>query len=427
MQPTAEQIRIAQILEFKNGNLDPTREKVTQLMEMTERSEEDACMALHECDNDVEQAVIFLLENLEIGSLVTNAKKKKNKSAQDGNGDGEEFESSNNNRETSRGDYERKGARGSNRGGSGANRGRSRGGGARDGRDNGENREDRGKPRGRGGFSNRGGRGRGTGGRGGRERNFRPQEQPQEIDNWDPASTQIDTNNKNDESWGNCVGDWDNEEYTGSLAETKVFTPSTQQDISAPPGLEQQILQPPSSDYSTVTNSATGQYGELHSGSTAAQQLRQALEMPSLGQQSSVPLSAEQSQYFNTLGSQNSGAAAAYQSSVQYNYNDQQAPRSQQQQNSVIFWHIYHDEFSKEFYIFFLYKNSKELELAFLLLRKFHRQLSKCQMWICLRIWMYNLADLTLERVLKSRMRLINSLKELINRLVMTIRKEVAL
>lgn len=57
--------------------------------------------------------------------------------------------------------------------------------------------------------------------------------------------------------------------------------------------------------------------------------------MPSLGPQSSVPLSAEQSQYFNTLGSQNTGPAAAYQSSVQYNYNDQQqAPRSQAAQQA---------------------------------------------------------------------------------------------
>lgn len=206
-------------------------------MEMTERSEEDACLALYECDNDVEQAVIYLLENLEVGALVTNTKKKKNKSAQDGSGDGDEFESSNN-RETSKRDSDRKGGRGMSRGGMRGDRGRSRGGG-RDGREEGENREDRGKPRGRGGkklklkiyfkvkllnlgFSARGGRGRGTGIRGGgRERSFRPQEQPQEIDNWDPASTQIEST-KNDESWGNC-GDWDNEEYTGSLAETKVY------------------------------------------------------------------------------------------------------------------------------------------------------------------------------------------------------------
>lgn len=73
-------------------------------------------------------------------------------------------------------------------------------------------------------------------------------------------------------------GDWDNEEYTGSLADTKVFTPSVSQnqsskflksslnsilhffsnilftvffitvnsELSAPPGLEQQVLNPPS-------------------------------------------------------------------------------------------------------------------------------------------------------------------------------------
>lgn len=178
--------------------------------------------------------------------------------------------------------------------------------------------------------------------------NYRPSnnnQEQQEIDNWDPASTQVTNENKNDETWGDC-GDWDNEEYTGSLSDTKVFTPSgaTQssgQDLAAPPGLEQQILNPPSQNdvqYSTTVVSSTataaalnnGQYGELHSATTAAAQLRQALEMP-LGQ--SASLSAEQSQYFNTLGSQNS---TGYSSTVQYPYNDQvtnqQAPRQQQQQ-----------------------------------------------------------------------------------------------
>ena len=174
--------------------------------------------------------------------------------------------------------------------------------------------------------------------------NYRNNNQDQqEIDNWDPASTQVSNENKNDETWGDC-GDWDNEEYTGSLSDTKVFTPSgatSGQDLAAPPGLEQQILNPPSQNdvtqYSTTVVSSTataavlnnGQYGEMHSVKSAAAQLRQALEMP-LGQ--SASLSAEQSQYFNTLGSQNS---TAYSSTVQYPYNDQvsnqQAPRQQQQ------------------------------------------------------------------------------------------------
>lgn len=360
VKPTAEQIRIAQITEIKSGVQDPTREKVSQLMEMTERSEEDACYALYECDNDVERAVIYLLENLEVGALITTTKKKKNKpAAADGAGDAEDFEASNQRDGQTRdgGNDRSRNSRGSNRGRTegGFNRGRSR--------PSGESRDDRAierpargmGPR-RGGFSGtRGGRGGRMGPRGGQSsyrdqnhrNNYRNNNQDQqEIDNWDPASTQVASENKNDETWGDC-GDWDNEEYTGSLSDTKVFTPSgaiqsTNADLAAPPGLEQQILNPPTQNdvtqYSATVVSSTataaalnGQYGgEIHSATTAAAQLRQALEMP-LGQ--SASLSAEQSQYFNTLGSQNS---TAYSSSVQYPYNDQvvnqQAPRQQQQQ-----------------------------------------------------------------------------------------------
>lgn len=168
-------------------------------------------------------------------------------------------------------------------------------------------------------------------------------QEQQEIDNWDPASTQINNENKNDETWGDC-GDWDNEEYTGSLSDTKVFTPSsvTQssvQDLAAPPGLEQQILNPPSqkdvAQYSTTVASSTataaalnGKYGEMHVTKSAGVQLRQGHELP-LGQSGS--LSAEQSQYFNTLGTQNN---TPYPTTVQYPYSDQvtnqQAPRQQQ-------------------------------------------------------------------------------------------------
>ncbi|CRK96289.1 CLUMA_CG009710, isoform B [Clunio marinus] len=359
-KPTAEQIRIAQITEIKSGTQDPTREKVSQLMELTERSEEDACLALYECDNDVERAVIYLFDNLEVGALITTTKKKKSKAASgDGANEGDEFES-NNHREGGRdGNNDRsRNSRGSNRGRSegGFNRGRSR--------PSGDSRDDRTMDRPpRGGGTRRGGFAGSRGGRGGRmgprvgqtsyrdqnhRNNYRNNNQDQqEIDNWDPASTQVTNDNKNDETWGD-LGDWDNEEYTGSLSDTKVFTPSGAtpstgggQDLAAPPGLESAILNPPSQNdvpqYSATVVSSTstvgalnngGQYGEMQ---TAAAQLRQALEMP-LGQ--SASLSAEQSQYFNTLGSQNS---TAYSSTVQYPYNDQvgggqQAPRQQQQQ-----------------------------------------------------------------------------------------------
>lgn len=98
-------------------------------MEMTERSEEDACYALYECDNDVERAVVYLLENLEVGALITTTKKKKNKPAADGAGDADEFEG-NNQRDGARdGNNDRsRNSRGGNRGRpeGGFNRGRSR-------------------------------------------------------------------------------------------------------------------------------------------------------------------------------------------------------------------------------------------------------------------------------------------------------------
>ena len=104
-------------------------------MELTERSEEDACLALYECDNDVERAVVYLLENLEVGALITTTKKKKNKpAATDGAGDGDEFESTNQRGGGGGGDGGRDGnersrnPRGGNRGrpDGGFNRGRSR-------------------------------------------------------------------------------------------------------------------------------------------------------------------------------------------------------------------------------------------------------------------------------------------------------------
>lgn len=68
--PTAEQIRIAQITEISTGSDDPKmREKVASLMETTQRTEEEVCCALYECDNDLDRAVIFLLETLPVVSI----------------------------------------------------------------------------------------------------------------------------------------------------------------------------------------------------------------------------------------------------------------------------------------------------------------------------------------------------------------------
>lgn len=282
MQPTAEQIRIAQITEIKSGNEDPKlREKVDQLMETTQRSEADACLALYECDNDVERAVIYLLEQLEVDALITTSKKKKNRlasSAADGTGD-DEFES-NNNRENDRGynnDRDRSrgrggGSRGGNsRGGSGGGGNFSGGnrGNRQDTRDNDRggsmvNRSERGGGPRRGGFSSgtRGGRGGRMGPRGQSNRdqtyrgNYRNnnQDNNQEIDAWDATQHVSGNNNdiipnKSEETWG----DWDNEEYTGSLSDTKVFTPSTATHGSVSSKFHHQIFDYCSNDVPVVT------------------------------------------------------------------------------------------------------------------------------------------------------------------------------
>ncbi|CAD7076827.1 unnamed protein product [Hermetia illucens] len=334
-KPTAEQIRIAQITDISSGSEDPEmREKVQTLIEMTQRSEEEVCCALNECDNNLEKAVEFLLETLPVGAFETSSKKKKNRvanSTNDGNGDGEWTENNANvdNRERSR---NRNGMRGG-RGGSD-----SRGWRSREARENERNAADskggegggwRGRGRGgsRGGYGGRGGRGgrMGPRGMGSRDqgRNYSRQE-PQEVDTWDNTIATNAEQIKQDDEWG----DWDNEEYVGSLKDSKVFIPSSLQnqpipgsEISVPPGLEPHILnQPPQMSAeelvqqysSTVVSNTTPassaaavnsvQFPDMHS-NNASHNLRLTLESQQLNATST--LSAEQSQYFNSLPSQN--------------------------------------------------------------------------------------------------------------------------
>ncbi|XP_052893230.1 protein lingerer isoform X1 [Anopheles moucheti] len=455
-QPTAEQIRIAQITDIKSGMDDPKiQEKIQSLMETTQRSEEEVCCALQECDSDLDRAVIFLLETLPVGAFATTSKKKKSKSQAAAQKDGDD-----------NGDWDTVGPvaggggsgvqlgginvdlkeqqrRGGNRGGPGNQRsagGPGRGGRAGGYRDGGGDRDrdrdrngydkggegggyrnrtggDGGRMRGgrdgggpggpgRGNYGSRGGRGGGprlgTRGPGSRDQNRGSRmmnNDHQEIDSWEPVTTPANANDLKPEecsAFTDTWGDWDNEEYTGSLSDTKVFTasstagtgPSTatgaqqqqsQQstqtgvstagsnvtELAAPPGLEQQVLNPPPpkdtelvQQYSTTVVSSTAtaavaagggaatgtgvagvvpQYSDLHAGtpnaSTAAQHLRQALDMPPMNTSSS--LSAEQSQYFSTLSSQNSNLQPTS-SAVGFQQQSQTgAVPSQQQPTSV--------------------------------------------------------------------------------------------
>lgn len=49
---------------------DPSiKDKVKQLIEMSHRSEEEVCLALHECDNDINLASNMLFENMSTVSI----------------------------------------------------------------------------------------------------------------------------------------------------------------------------------------------------------------------------------------------------------------------------------------------------------------------------------------------------------------------
>lgn len=103
---------------------------------------------------------------------------------------------------------------------------------SRDGGFRGVRGERGGRGGGRGGYVGRGGRGGrmgprpgGGGGREYRDRNApRQNDNHQEVDTWDTNQVPTEIN-----TWG----DWDNEEYTGSLSDTKVFTPSVAQSQSS--------------------------------------------------------------------------------------------------------------------------------------------------------------------------------------------------
>uniref|UniRef100_A0A1A9W363 UBA domain-containing protein n=1 Tax=Glossina brevipalpis TaxID=37001 RepID=A0A1A9W363_9MUSC len=241
---TAEQLRIARIIEANISEDPQMREKVLTLIEMTQRSEEEVCCALNECDNNLERAVVYLLETLPVGAFEKSSKKKKSKAAstvQDNVGDGDWVDK---NAHTDKREKSRN--RNNNRNGRGGID--SRGLWDREPRENERNsrvlnRDDctndnyrsiqRGggrSGRGSGYFGRRGGgrfgAGRGAGGRGDHHEygsRYNANGDHQEVELWDNTivrKAEKLQQQTQDDAWG----DWDNEEYVGSLKNTKVFT-----------------------------------------------------------------------------------------------------------------------------------------------------------------------------------------------------------
>ncbi|XP_016970183.2 protein lingerer isoform X1 [Drosophila rhopaloa] len=305
---TTEQLRIAQITNSTTE--DPQiKEKVTLLLTMTQRSEEEVCCALNECDYDLEAAANFLIEELPQGAFAKYEKKRKNKAAStaadgaagdgdwaDGNANADKREKSRNrssNRGGTRGSTDSRGWRGretrenernqreSREPRSGGDRGEDRANDNYRGQRNGGGRSGPGGGGRGGGFVSRSGRGggrmggrtggprgdRGSGGPGGSYGSGRSgnTEDHHEVELWDNTIAQ--NAEKQQQAHDDAWGDWNNEEYEGSLKDSKVFTTSnlaTQtaasvvsgtgasgtgastvagSELSAPPGLEHHVVQ----------------------------------------------------------------------------------------------------------------------------------------------------------------------------------------
>ncbi|XP_034727742.1 ubiquitin-associated protein 2-like isoform X2 [Etheostoma cragini] len=222
IQPTAEQIRLAQMIYDKNDA--DFEDKVKQLIEVTGKTQDECMVALHDCNEDVNRAINFLLESTsDINSWETVGKKR---SLGKEGGPSEIKE----NREKKGGEREASRGRGaSNRRGRGISRGR-------------EGRfEENGfevAPGERGGDRGRRGRGRGAGVRGRGRAAAGNRFSSQGMGIFNPADYTANSRarqeawdgNETAEGTGTWTGngeDWASEDWNEDLSETKVFTASS--------------------------------------------------------------------------------------------------------------------------------------------------------------------------------------------------------
>ncbi|XP_051955474.1 ubiquitin-associated protein 2-like isoform X2 [Xyrauchen texanus] len=343
LQATAEQIRLAQMIFDKNDA--DFEDKVKQLMEVTGQNQDDCMVALHDCNEDVNRAINFLLEGTSDATSWETVGKKKSLVK-----DGSSTESKENKE-----NREKKGERESSKG---------RGGVSRRGRGTSRNRPVRTEENGvepalvdREADRSRRGRGRVSGGRGRGRALVTSRFTAQGMGTFDPAeyTTNSGTSNSHTEvwetvandttdgtvAWQNTLDEWAAEDWSEDLSETKVFTSScaTPAENHITPGQSldlSSLLQKPvdreevgclkavgstqglghslvftnshhqparngatsagSSSYthatlSSVLGSGFGELGGPKLGQTAGQQILEQLKGPGLGQLTSQPLS----------------------------------------------------------------------------------------------------------------------------------------
>ncbi|KAF7200368.1 transcript variant X1 [Nothobranchius furzeri] len=223
IQATAEQIRLAQVI-YDNNDAD-FEDKVKQLIEVTGKTQDECMVALHDCNEDVNRAINFLLESPSDTNSWETVGKKRSLGKEGGPSDIKENREKRGEREASRG----RGA--SNRRGRGISRGR-------EGRSE-ENGFDV-VPGERGTDRGRRGRGRGVGTRGrGRAAvgnrfssqgmgTFNPADYTAnsgaQQENWDGDGNETAEGTG---MWGGNLEEWTSEDWNEDLSETKVFTASS--------------------------------------------------------------------------------------------------------------------------------------------------------------------------------------------------------
>ncbi|CAJ1068426.1 ubiquitin-associated protein 2-like isoform X3 [Xyrichtys novacula] len=224
IQATAEQIRLAQVIYDKNDA--DFEDKVKQLIEVTGKTQDECMVALHDCNEDVNRAINFLLESPSDTNSWETVGKKRSLGKEGGPPEMKESrEKKGLDRESSRG------RGGSNRRGRGISRGR-------------EGRvEENGfevAPGERRGDPGRRGRGRGAGGRGRGRAAAGNRFSSQGMGTFNPAEYAANSGTRQEAwegdgnepaeatgTWGGNIEDWTSEDWNEDLSETKVFTASS--------------------------------------------------------------------------------------------------------------------------------------------------------------------------------------------------------
>uniref|UniRef100_UPI0037E896AD ubiquitin-associated protein 2-like isoform X2 n=1 Tax=Semicossyphus pulcher TaxID=241346 RepID=UPI0037E896AD len=224
IQATAEQIRLAQMIYDKNDA--DFEDKVKQLIEVTGKTQDECMVALHDCNEDVNRAINFLLESTSDTNSWETVGKKRSLGKEGGPSEIKDSrEKKGLEREASRG------RGGSNRRGRGISRGR-------------EGRvEENGfevAPGERRGDPGRRGRGRGTGGRGRGRAAAGNRFSSQGMGTFNPADYTANSGARQETwegdgnepaegtgPWAGNVEDWNSEDWNEDLSETKVFTASS--------------------------------------------------------------------------------------------------------------------------------------------------------------------------------------------------------